>query len=106
MYGGYCSGENKEVKTCGTRMRVRKEVNTLTTTEAQKIRYALKQAMTKTTNGMRFMDVAQYHAAPFTICAPPGCCPHGDSGHKFATWHRLYNGKSRIFFKRKDPRQN
>ena len=99
MYGGYCSGENKEVKTCGTRMRVRKEVNTLTTTEAQKLRYAMEQVMTKPTNGMRFRDVAQYHTSPMTICPLTyGCCPHASSGNKFATWHRLFNGKY-FFFK-------
>ena len=106
MYGGHCSGENKEVKTCGTRMRVRKEVRTLTATEAQKIRYAMEQAMTQPTNGVRFRDIANYHGAPYTICAPPeGCCPHGGTGHKFATWHRLYNGKSMISYEEIDSRQ-
>ena len=78
-------------------MRIRKEVHSLTSTEKQKLRYALEQVMAKPTNGLVYKDVAHYHGAPYTICpAPFGCCPHKRSGHRFLTWHRLYNGMSKM----------
>ena len=77
-------------------MRVRKEVNTLTATEKEKLRSALRQAMNNPTKGMLFMDIANYHGYPRTVCDtsthPEGCCPHRGSGHKFLTWHRLFTG--------------
>ena len=74
----------------GQNLRIRKEVNTLNPEEKEKLRNALQQAMNKTTNGMLFMDLANYHGAPYTLCPLPGCCPHGHT--IFLTWHRLYLG--------------
>ena len=119
-HGGSCLGEAKEVKTCfmrqcgavsgsvsgtvsGTvsqlpntgcqRIRIRKEVRSLTPSETQKIRNALEQVMTNPTNGQLFKDIGHYHGAPFTICsAPAGCCPHENAEQRFLTWHRLYTG--------------
>ena len=78
-------------------MRIRKEVNTLTPEEKSKLRNALEQAMNKTTNGMLFMDIANYHGAPYTLCSRWGCCPHNNI--RFLTWHRPYMG---MYFKIKE----
>ena len=68
-------------------------MSSLTPAEKQKLRHALEQVMTNPTNGMLFMDIANYHGAPYTICpSPEGCCPHGMGRHAFITWHRLYTG--------------
>ena len=70
-------------------------MSSLTPAEKQKLRHALEQVMTNPTNGMLFMDIANYHGAPYTSpgCPEPGCCPHGtENGHAFITWHRLYTG--------------
>ena len=72
------------------KMRIRKDVTTLNEEEKEKLTNALQQAMRKKNNGMMYMDLANYHAAPYTICPYPGCCPHGTK--RFLTWHRLYTG--------------
>ena len=73
------------------RRRIRKEVNTLTSYEKDKLRTALLMAIRNSHQGKKFEDIANFHGAPYNICNNPGCCPHGDP--KFLTWHRLLMGK-------------
>ena len=51
----------------------------------------------KILNKLAFGDIANYHAAPYTICFNPAnpkqgkaCCPHSAEG--FLVWHRFYMG--------------
>ena len=87
------------------RLRIRKDVTTLTFAEKQRLRTALDIAMKKTFKWENFQDIASFHGHadnldcdnPNTLipCSRrpcPGkrqpCCPHRNDD--FLTWHRLY----------------
>ena len=90
LHNGFLSNENSVNKIENPKLRIRKDVMTLNKKEKRILTKALKQAMKKKNNGMMYMDLANYHGAPYTLCFYPGCCPHGT--RKFLTWHRLYTG--------------
>ena len=70
----------------------RKNVSHLTKSESQRLEAALKKMI----DSGRFVDLANFHGAPTTICETTlffqtvgvVCCPHGVS--VFLPWHRLY----------------
>ena len=91
------------------KIRIRKEVNNLSPYETEVLTQAFRNALYKTTKGMKFEDLASYHGAPNIICKEgwvwngmdykyykDGCCPHPTLQLyiDFIIWHRLYVGMS------------
>jgi len=72
--------------------KVRKNVNSLSSTEITRLQDAMREALASDVPWRRFQDVAHYHGSPNTgsdaLCSEGrACCPHGTS--QFLTWHRL-----------------
>jgi len=72
--------------------RVRKNVNSLTSTEVNNLQNAMRRALESSIPWRRYQDVAHFHWSPNTgsdaLCGEGiGCCPHSD--RRFLPWHRL-----------------
>ena len=70
----------------GLTLRVRKNVNSLTSQERRRLDTALRA----TIRSREYQKIGNFHGAPRTLCRwlpDQICCPHGDIG--FLPWHRL-----------------
>eukprot|EP00092_Neocalanus_flemingeri_P017751 GFUD01019206.1.p1 GENE.GFUD01019206.1~~GFUD01019206.1.p1 ORF type:complete len:822 (+),score=86.31 GFUD01019206.1:100-2565(+) len=80
---GLCSGSSKATQQCQGTKRVRRNVNTLTSSEKTSLSLALQKAI----SSKDYENIANFHGFPETLCSGV-CCPHGSLD--FLPWHRLF----------------